>query len=96
MGQLTKIGDTLDKYQISQDKYVSREFQQYGYDLAQELDDPKRTSFYIKLAKDSPRGLLEAARSFVKDAQNVRNRGSLFVWKLTQLKKELKAKKEVE
>ncbi len=85
---LTSVGDLLNKYKFDDtDKYVSREFQKYGYDLANELGDPKHISLYIKLAKDNPRGLVEAARSFVKDAQNARSKPRLFMWKLTELKK---------
>lgn len=88
-----KISDVLDRFQVDQDKYVSQEFQKYGYDLAAELGDLKRKSYYIKIAKTENRGLIEAARNFVKDANNVKNRGALFVWKFTQLKKEAKKKK---
>jgi hypothetical protein len=85
---MQKVGDVISKYKVKEDeKYVSREFQQYGYDLASELGDLKNTSLYIKLAKTTSRGLLEAARSFVKDANNVKNRPALYMWKLTQLKK---------
>lgn len=88
---MQKVGDSLKKYKFDdRDKYVSREFQKYGYDLAEELGDLKNKSLYIKLAKETPRWLLEAARSFVKDAREVRNRAALFIWKLTELKKEKK------
>ncbi|OGC68633.1 hypothetical protein A2415_03890 [candidate division WWE3 bacterium RIFOXYC1_FULL_39_7] len=80
------VSEILNKYKIDEDKYISREFQQYGYDLAQELGDFKHKSLYIKLAKEHPRGRLEAARSFVKDAPNVKSKGRLFMWKLSQLK----------
>jgi hypothetical protein len=83
----SKIGDLIQKYKTDDtDKYISREFQKYGYELAQALDDVKHKSLYIKLAKETPRGLLEQAKSFVLDAQNARNKGSLFMWKLSQLK----------
>jgi len=85
---LSKITDVLDKYRVDEDKYISREFQQYGCDLAEELGDLKCKSLYIKLAKDTPRGLLESARSFVKDASNARSKARLFMWKLAQLKSE--------
>lgn len=92
---LTSIGNLLDKYKLDDhDKYVSREFQKYGYDLAKELDDAKSISLYIKLAKDTPRGLLETARSFVKDASNARSKGRLFMWKLKQLKVDSKDTQE--
>jgi len=89
--KFSKLSDILDKYESSkEDKYISREFQQYGYDLAEELGDLKRKALYIKLAKETPRGLLQAARSFVKDAENARNKAALFMWKLSELKKSKK------
>ncbi len=90
---MQKIGDILKGFKSDEDKYISREFQKYGYDLAEELGDLKNKSLYIKLAKETPRGFLDTARNFVKDANNVKNRAALFIWKLTQLKKEAKNKK---
>jgi hypothetical protein len=90
---MQKVGDILKKFNSTKDKYISREFQKYGYDLAQELGDPKSVSLYIKLAKETPRALLETARNFVKDAYNVKSKPRLFMWKLKQLKEELKNKK---
>lgn len=90
---MQKISDTIKNYKLDdRDKYVSREFQKYGYDLAQELGDPKGVSLYIKLAKITPRVLLENARSFVRDAQNARSKPRLFMWKLKQLKTEKQLK----
>ena len=89
----TAISDVLKGFKVGEDKYISREFQQYGYDLAEELDDLKNKSLYIKLAKETPRGLLESARSFVKDAYEVESPARLFMWKLAQLRGELKKKK---
>ncbi len=89
MAQFTKIGNVLDRFNPVEDKYVSREFQKYGYDLAQDLDDLKHTSLYIKLARDYPRILLERARSFVKDASNAKSKPRLFMWKVHQLKMEM-------
>lgn len=87
MKGLQSIGDSLKKYQLDdKNKTVSREFQLYAYDLAVELDDLAHKSLYMRLAKVTPRGLMETARSFVKDAQNARNKGKLFMWKLKQLK----------
>lgn len=86
----SKISDLLDKkrLEIEEDKYVSREFQQYGYELAEELNDMEHKGLYIKLAKETPRILIEEAKSFVKDANNVKSPGKLFMWKLSQLKKQ--------
>jgi hypothetical protein len=80
------ISDVLDRFKVEEDKYISREFQQYGYDLAEELGDLKHKALYIKLAKENPRGLLETARNFVKDAYQVKSKGRLFMWKLKALK----------
>jgi hypothetical protein len=91
---MQKVGDIINKYKLEDtDKYVSREFQKYAYDLAEELGDMEHKSLYMKLSKETPRGLLESARSFVKDAQNARSKGRLFMWKLLQLKNESKSKK---
>lgn len=89
---MQKVGDVLKKFKIEEDKYISREFQQYGYDLAEELGDLKRVSLYIKLAKETPRGFMETARNFIKDAYRVKSKPRLFMWKLAQLKKEKKEK----
>lgn len=87
------IGDVLKSFKVDEDKYISREFQKYGYDLAQELNDLENKSLYIKLAKETPRGFLESARNFVKDAYRVKSKPRLFMWKLTELKKAAKNKK---
>lgn len=93
-GKLLVIGDILKGFNPWEDKYISQEFQKYGYDLAVELGDLKHKSLYIKLAKQEPRTLLEQARNFVKDAGKIRSQGRLFMWKLGQLKKEKQEKKE--
>jgi hypothetical protein len=86
------VSDILSDFDHQEKRFISREFQDYGYRLAEELDDLKNKSLYIKLAKETPRGLLEEARNFVKGASQVRSRPKLFMWKLTELKKEAKKK----
>ena len=88
--QPLSIGDILKKFDPLHDKYISREFQKYGYDLALELGDLEHKTLYIKLAKDTPRALMEKARYFVKDA-NARSKGKLFMWKLAELRKQTSA-----
>ncbi len=90
--QFTALSDILKKYEGKEDKYISREFQQYAYELAEDLNDMKHKSLYMKLAKETPRLLLEEARSFVKDATNAHSKGRLFMWRLQQLKKDNKKK----
>ncbi|MBU0572734.1 hypothetical protein KKH23_02650 [Patescibacteria group bacterium] len=92
--EFSLVGDVLKRFKIDEDKYISHEFQKYGYELAKEMGDLKNTSLYIKLAKETPRGLLEVAKNFVKDAANVKSKPRLFMWKLQQLKKEAEAKKQ--
>lgn len=88
-GQLgfSALEELVKKYQPKQKNvYVSREFQDYGYRLAAELDDLAHKSLYIKLAKTVERGVLETARSFVSDA-TARSKAKLFMWKLKELRK---------
>ncbi len=84
------LKDILGKINLQEDKYISREFQDYGYKLAEELNDLEYKALYMKLAKELPRVLLEKARNFVKDAYQVRNPAKLFMWKVQELRKELK------
>ena len=86
-GGFQSIGSLFDNFQL-EDKggYISREFQDYGYRLAAELDDLDHKSLYIKMAKQENRAVLEAARTFVVDS-NARSKGKLFMWKVKELKK---------
>lgn len=75
--------------------YAKHEFQEYGIYLSQELHDPKHKSFYIKLAKEKPRGILDEAKGFAKDYNTKSvNRGKLFMWKLKELESSLTATKQ--
>jgi len=67
-------------------KYLSHEWQLYGYKLATWLGDMGRVSMYMKLSKNEDRDLLQKAWDFVKESK-ARSRSRLFLWKLTQLKK---------
>jgi len=82
---MKSIKQVLDKFNPTTDKYISREFQSYGIHLADELDDYKHKSLYIKLAKTTHRSILEKALSFCVDS-NAKNKGALFMWKLKELK----------
>lgn len=86
--QLEKFKDTLKKRQ----KYIKNDFQAYGLELAQELDDWKNRSLYIRLAKTLDRQILDKARYFVKDQNpgSIKTPYKLFMWKLKQLKLEQK------
>lgn len=88
---MQKIGSLITKKfnPSDSDKYLSREFQKYAYDLALELDDLAHKSLYMKLAKNTPRGLMDSALSFVKDATNAKSKAKLYMWKLKQLKDDL-------
>ena len=92
-GDFDLIGDVLRIFNPTEDRYISREFQKYGYDLAEELGDLDHKSLYMRLAKITPRHLLERARYFIKDAGNVKSPPKLFMWKLKQLRDEWKEKK---
>jgi hypothetical protein len=82
---LFKLSDTL----LKRKKYVKNEFQAFGLQLAEELDDWKNKSLYIRLAKNTDRQILEKALYFVKDHSpgTVHSLAKLFMWKLKDLKK---------
>jgi hypothetical protein len=82
---MQKLGDILTLFNPLEDKYISREFQSYGIYLAEQLDDYKHKSLYIRLAKTVPRAVLEKALTFTKDA-NANSRPKLFMWKMKKLK----------
>lgn len=85
--QPTLLGDILAKYQKPEDgKYITQEFQDYAYRLAVDLDDLAHKSLYMRLAKSTPRGLLDAARGFALDAPNARSKARIFMWKLRDLR----------
>lgn len=92
MTNFDSLKGILSKFDPKADRYISREFQKYGYDLAEELGDLEHKSLYMRLAKITPRHLLEQARYFVKDAGNVKSPSRLFMWKLKQLREEWKGK----
>ncbi len=73
-------------------KYVTKEFQDYGYRIAHKLGELKSVSLYIKLAKEKPRSWMEQAFSFAIDYPNAKNRGKLFMWKLKEIEDEHKKK----
>ena len=87
---MQSLKSILQNKDSDRDKYVSREFQKYGYDLAVELGDLEHKALYIKMAKELPRDILEKAKNFVKDSR-ARSRARLFMWKLKELRnKEIK------
>ncbi|MBI2357113.1 HAD-IA family hydrolase [Candidatus Dojkabacteria bacterium] len=82
------LKSNIQKDIIERHKYVSQEFQDYGYRLAQKLGGINRVSMYIKLAKNKPRALLEQAFSFAIDYPSAKNREKIFMWKLKELESE--------
>ncbi len=92
---MTPLKNLLVNFDFDRDRFISREWQKYGYDLANALGDIKNKSLYMKLAKTTPRVLLENAKNFVSDAYNVKSKGRLFMWKLGQLKKEYELKSKI-
>ncbi len=79
----TAIAET--KYK-DRPKNISHEFQFYGCFLAESLEDTKRYGLYIKLAKQTPRPILEEALNFTKGYYNAKNKAKVFMWKLQQLR----------
>lgn len=75
-------------------KYISTEYQAYGMRLAGKLDDKKRASMYIKWAKEKPRAVLDIAYSFTIDYPGAKEKSRIFMWKVKEIEKEMKEKKE--
>ena len=75
-------------------KYLKHEWQLFGYKLAVWLGDTKRMSYYMKLAKNENRVVIQNAWDFVKESK-ANSKAGLFLWKLKQLKEE-KALKDKE
>lgn len=94
MAGFAPLSKILGKYQIDEDKQrrISREWQDYAYRLALELNDKAHTSLYMRLAKSTPRPILEEARVFVKGSINAKSKGRLFMWKVKELKKTMNPK----
>lgn len=74
-----------DKNPADRNKYVSREYQDYGVRLAAELGDMAHKALYIKLAKTVDRKILEECRTFCLDS-TADKKGALFMWKMKQIK----------
>lgn len=68
-------------------KNLSKEFQIYGVFLAEELEDTKHYSLYMKLAKSYKRGFLEEALNFAKGYTRAKSKAKVFMWRLHQLVK---------
>jgi len=90
---MERIDKVIRKRGIVSDARNKHEFQAYGNRLAEELNDRKHRSLYIKLAKSEDRALLEAAREFVLGSEKATTKGRLFMWKLSELKKQRLNKK---
>lgn len=86
--RFSDISDVIGRFKLDEDKYISREFQKYAYELAKELNDLPHKSLYMRLAKNTKRVLLENARNYVKDAYKVKSKAKLFMWRLKNLKNE--------
>lgn len=69
-------------------KNISHEFQFYGCFLAETLNDTKHYGLYIKLAKEVDRKILEEALNFTKGYYSAKSKAKIFMWKLTELRKE--------
>ncbi|MBI2314581.1 hypothetical protein HYU93_00770 [Candidatus Daviesbacteria bacterium] len=68
-------------------KNISKEFQMYGVYLAESLEDTKRYSLYIKLAKNIDRKILEEALNFTKGYYSAKSKARVFMWRLKELRK---------
>lgn len=82
-----KMTNVLERYDLDETKQrrISREFQDYAYRLAVALEDTAHTAIYMRMVKNTPREIIEKARSFVMDS-NARSKGKMFMWKVKELR----------
>lgn len=73
-------------------KYITREFQDFGYRLAAKLGDLEHKALYIRMAKYEKRPILEQALSYALDYPKAKNKAKIFMWKLKDLKVAAKQK----
>ena len=81
---MKSIQQILENFNPVKDKYISRDFQAYGIELSEKLEDWKHRGLYIRLAKNHPRAVLDRALSFAVDS-NAKNKGALFMWRLKEM-----------
>jgi len=91
---MRKLEDLLKDQQELFDgaKYITKEYQDFGYRLALKLGDLEHKALYIKLAKEEPRGVLEQALSFSIDYPQARNKARIFMWKLKEIREDREKK----
>ena len=88
---MKKLGQILEESKNpNRPKNLSKEFQVYGVYLAESLGDTKHYSLYMKLAKEYSRGILDEALTYAKAYTTAKSKAKIFMWKLTQLKKDQK------
>lgn len=80
----TAIAETKFK---DRPKNIAHEFQFYGCFLAENLDDTKHYSLYIKLAKIVDRNILADALNYTKGYYSAKSKAKIFMWRLAQLRK---------
>ena len=99
MSDSTSLQQLLQNYAVKNDddpKYIAHEFQDYAYRLAMELTNPEdreTIGMLMRMAKRKPRGILDQALSYVKDAQ-AKNKVALFLWKVKEIEKEKREKEK--
>jgi hypothetical protein len=83
---MDKLSDLLLRHPSPEkQRYITQEFQDFGYRMAVELGEEKRKGMYIKLAKSKSRSLLEQTLQYVSDYPNAKNKGKLFMWRLKEM-----------
>lgn len=85
---MKRIGEILDEAaHPDRPKNLSREFQNFGVYLAEQLEDSAHYSLYIKLAKEYQRSLLEEALAYAKGYSKAKSKARVFMWRLAQLRR---------
>ncbi len=70
-------------------KNIAYEFQEFGVRLSEELNDHKHKTYYIKIAKEYPRSLIEQARDYALGYSKAKSKAKIFMWYLKENKKKI-------
>ena len=84
---MKRIGTVIaETKNANRPKNLYREFQQYGVFIAEQLEDTKHYSLYIKLCKEFPRSMIDEALLYAKGYSMAKSKGRVFMWRLKQLR----------
>jgi hypothetical protein len=91
---MQKLSSLLgEKFNKNRPKNLSQEFQVFAVYLCESLGD-SNYPMYMRLAKNTDRGILNEALTFTKGYSAAKSKPKVFLWKVKQLKIEQKEREK--